>query len=99
MKRQNRVRSEPTLLSSSLVVCALLALAVVQQSQAQIVNLTDQNSLAQIDVSTQAGMFRWSVDGTNQLSQQWFWYRVGNAGPEADIRLLGIRHRQGPCCL
>jgi hypothetical protein len=24
---------------------------------------------------------------------------VGNAGPKADIRLLGIRHRQGPCCL
>ena len=24
---------------------------------------------------------------------------VGNAGPKAGIRLLGIRHRQGPCCL
>jgi len=47
--------------------------------QAQVVTLTDGNSLAQIDPHSQAGMFNWSVQGLNQLYQQWFWYRVGDA--------------------
>jgi hypothetical protein len=48
--------------------------------QAQIVTLTDNNSVAQIDPHSQAGMFNWSVQGQNELYQQWFWYRIGDAG-------------------
>lgn len=47
--------------------------------QAQIVTLTDGNSMAKIDPYSSAGMFNWSVQGQNQLFQQWFWYRVGDA--------------------
>jgi hypothetical protein len=47
--------------------------------QAQVVTLTDNNSVAQIDPNHQAGMFNWSVQGANQLYQQWFWFRVGDA--------------------
>lgn len=47
--------------------------------QAQIVTLTDHNSVAQIDPYSPSGMFNWSVQGQNQLYQQWFWYRVGDA--------------------
>jgi hypothetical protein len=62
-------------------LCAVAtALACFQlSSQAQIVTLTDGNSLAQIDPHSQAGMFNWSVQGFNQLYQQWFWFRVGDA--------------------
>jgi hypothetical protein len=28
------------------------------------------------------------VDGVDQIVQQWFWYRVGNAGPEASLDTL-----------
>ena len=46
---------------------------------AQIVPLTDNNSTALVDTSSQAGMFNWTVDNSaNQLYQQWFWYRIGN---------------------
>ena len=59
--------------------------ASVWQGQAQIVTLTDQNSVAQINTGSSAGMFNWSVQGQNQLAQQWFWFRVGPGGPEHSI--------------
>jgi hypothetical protein len=54
--------------------CAVTAL------NAQIVTLTDKNSTASINTSSQAGMYSWNVEpgGVSQLAQQWFWYRVGN---------------------
>ena len=62
--------------------------ALVLQSQAQIVTLTDNNSVAQVNTASQAGMFNWSVNGQNQLAQQWFWFRVGATGPEASINTI-----------
>ena len=47
------------------------------KSQATI-TLTDQNSTVLIDPTSQAGSYAWIVDGTNNLYQQWFWYRNGN---------------------
>jgi hypothetical protein len=64
-------------------VCGL-----VSQSPAQIITLVNNNSIAQIDTGSQAGMFNWVVDGQNQLAQQWFWYRVGGVGPEASINTI-----------
>src|SRR5207245_4856892 len=52
------------------------------------ITLTDLNSVAQIDTGSQAGMFRWTVDGVSQLAQQWFWYRIGSSGPEASINTI-----------
>lgn len=67
------------------VFLALAVLAAAPQARAQIVNLTDGNSVAQINVGSQAGMFNWSVSGLSQLTQQWFWYRLGSTGPQASI--------------
>jgi hypothetical protein len=69
-------------------VVALLGLA--WQCPAQIITLVDNNSVAQVNVGTQQGMFNWSVQNSpttavNQLHQQWFWYRVGSSGPERSI--------------
>jgi hypothetical protein len=33
-------------------------------------------------------MFNWTVDGTNQLNQQWFWYRIGSTGTQTSINNL-----------
>jgi hypothetical protein len=66
---------------------SLLALCfgTVLGTQAQIITLADLNSVAQINSASQAGMFNWTVDGANQLYQQWFWYGVGTGTPQASI--------------
>lgn len=66
---------------------ALLLLAGTAPAGAAIVNLADGNSTVSIDDSSQNGMFNWTVDGVNNMFQQWFWYRVGN-GAEAAINTL-----------
>jgi len=40
--------------------------------------LNDLNSQAQIDLSSDAGMYSWTVDGVEQLYRQWFWIRQGD---------------------
>jgi hypothetical protein len=64
---------------------SLLALiGLICPSYGQVVPLLSGNSTALVDTGSQAGMFNWSVDGVNQLAQQWFWYRIG-ATPEHSI--------------
>ena len=57
---------------------------------AMSVTLNDGNSAANIDLDNPAGQFGWTVDGVTQLFQQWFWYRVGDTGPESTIDTLGL---------
>ncbi len=74
------------------IVClgmvALVSFATPCSSRAQIITLSDGGSIAQIDTTSQAGMYNWRVGGINQLRQQWFWYRVGTAGPEQSINMI-----------
>ena len=76
------MKAQATCLSIFAVLAILAASA--RQGHAQIVTLIDNNSTAQISTGSQAGMFNWSVDGQNQLAQQWFWYRIGD-NPEHSI--------------
>src|SRR3989442_15907678 len=77
-------------LGRTIPICSVAAaLAFSSQiSQAQIITLSDNNSHAQIDPTSQAGMSNWFVDGQNQLQQQWFWYRIGNLGGESSINTI-----------
>jgi len=68
---------------------AILFAFLVSPVSAQIFGVTNGNSFALINASSQSGMFNWSVDGVNQLYQQWFWYRIGNKGGESSIDKLG----------
>jgi len=52
---------------------------------AEAVLLVDNNSTANIDPGSYMGEDDWYCDGTNNLFQQWFWYRIGDTGPEASI--------------
>jgi hypothetical protein len=61
--------------------------AMTLPGTAQIITLADHNSTVQVDVGSQNGMFNWSVEGQNQLRQQWFWFGIGN-GPEAAINTI-----------
>ena len=87
MKRATKNQTKKLFLIS-FATSALVFQASVLQSQAQIVTLTDNNSVAQVNTSSQSGMSSWSVDGQNQLAQQWFWFRVGATGPEASINTI-----------
>lgn len=69
------------------VIVSALA-ASVWQSRAQVVTLTDNNSVVQVNTGNSAGMFNWTVGGQNQLYQQWFWFRAGATGPEATINTI-----------
>jgi hypothetical protein len=67
---------------SWLLILALLS--PVCNSGASTYSLVDGNSSVSIDPGSQTGMNGWTVDGNNQLNQQWFWYRVGS-GTAASI--------------
>jgi hypothetical protein len=54
--------------------------------------LQNRNSMAEFhteaaDPGTK-GLFNWNVDGIDQIFEQWFWYRVGNTGPESALDTL-----------
>lgn len=74
-------------IKTSAVLLAVLCLAVLP-ANATIVTLADQNASTTLDTGSQAGMNNWTVDGVNQLFQQWFWYRVGTNGPEHSLDTL-----------
>jgi hypothetical protein len=48
-------------------------------------NITNGNSTATFDFGSSAGMTSWTVDALNQVSQQTFFYRIGNSGPQFDL--------------
>jgi hypothetical protein len=66
-------------------------LAVTLAAGGTTVTLTDMNTVVKVDVGpdSPAGMSSWTVDGQNHLNRQWFWYRVGDAGPERPLETLG----------
>jgi hypothetical protein len=66
----------------------LICMASGVPALASTISLTDGNSVVVLDPSSSSGVSSWTVDGVNQLYQQWFWYRVGN-GLQASIDTLG----------
>src|SRR5258708_22892180 len=79
----NRFKGRRHVLWPMLIALALRAL--VLRSEAQIVTLVDQNSVAQVNTASQAGKFNCQINGVNQLFQQWFWYRISPSGPANSI--------------
>ncbi len=61
------------------IFATILLWCAASNANAQIVGLTNNNSVAIIDLGTSDGMKAWYVDGQNQLRQQWFWYGIGGS--------------------
>jgi hypothetical protein len=76
-----------TVKASSLAIM-LAAVLLSPASQAQVVTLQDGNSSALVNVNSDAGMSQWLVNGVNNLNQQWFWFGVGQGGPQAPINSI-----------
>jgi hypothetical protein len=69
---------------------ALAALFQVLNTEAQTYTLTDGNSSVSLTPGSSIGMNNWSVDGQNQLNQQWFYYTLGNSSVAAPINTLAL---------
>jgi len=77
------------------VAIAAMIVAASGQARADLYTLIDKNS--QVSVNTGAdgadgvrGVNAWSVNGVNQLHQQWFWFRIGDGTGEASIDTLPL---------
>jgi hypothetical protein len=74
-------------------ICSFLLLVLAgpaaQKSVGALFTLTDANASASFQTATADNNFNWTVDGVNQMSQQAFWYRVGD-GPEQLLHGLPI---------
>ncbi|MAE61599.1 MAG: hypothetical protein CMJ49_09610 [Planctomycetaceae bacterium] len=83
------MRCKPALLSG--VAIAFMCLASnpwLSPAEATTINLVDKNAAVTIDPN--AGMTSWTVDGVEQLENQWFWFRIGTIGPESPIHAVPL---------
>jgi hypothetical protein len=88
-------QSNSLLRASSAVTRTLFSLAAVLAialpTEAAVIRLENGNSVAQFRTENEApfpGLHEWSVDGVDHVFQQWFYYRLGDAGGEATINSL-----------
>ena len=69
------------------LLSGLSALTCAVQMQGQTLN--DLNSTININPITQSGMNSWTINGQQEMTQQWFWYSVGSTAP-ASIDTLAL---------
>lgn len=75
----------------SVAACIAVVVSVAGTTFGQISELWDNNAYVRVNTGTtgdRIGMDRWEIDGTNHLYNQWFWFRVGDNGPEQRINSL-----------
>src|SRR5579862_628712 len=76
------------------LICAVSSatvLLITSSGLATVATLQDGNSTVGFDTAnttTRVGMTSWNVDGTENLWNQWFWFRVGSTGPENRLNTL-----------
>jgi len=68
---------------------ALLGVFGARPALAANVVLTDGNSSVTIDPTSTAGVQDWTLNGQNQLNQEWFWFRSGNSAGQSSLNSLG----------
>ena len=85
MSRMNAWTPAIYLALAALLVAAAPAAATSYQ-------LADRNATATVVLGAAEpdtdGMLSWTIDGADQFGQQWFWYRIGDDGPERSLSSL-----------
>lgn len=70
-----------------LILPAIAAISLIFAQQgialSALYTLTDLNATVEFDTSTQSNSYDWFVDGVSHLTQQAFWYRVGNTAEQS----------------
>lgn len=74
-----------------ILLAGMLAFAVLLPAGSALsaYTLTDMNSVVTIDPTSSAGMYEWLIDGTDQMTQEWYWYRLSGTSPESSIDTIG----------
>lgn len=65
------------------VLVAVVITGMATVAGANLITLTDGNSTVTLNPDSQSGVNSWIVDGTSQLYQQWFWYRIGDTAEQS----------------
>lgn len=72
-------------------LAVLLVIVQAGSVRAQVTNLNNNNSSITLNLTgPTAGMNNWTVDGQNQLSDQWFYYRIGSSGTASSVGSLTL---------
>ncbi|HSW45779.1 MAG TPA: PEP-CTERM sorting domain-containing protein [Phycisphaerae bacterium] len=74
----------------NLLICALTTVAITSAAHGSVITLQDLNSVVEFNPASQNGQFTWRVDGVDYMAKQWFWYRIGGAGPESSVDTLNL---------
>jgi hypothetical protein len=89
-----------SIISLSAAVLAAAALVMPRDGMAvtPTITMNDEGSSATLNPYSTAGMNSWTVNGQNQLNQQWFWYQIGGgvAQPINTISSPTVNAYSGP---
>jgi hypothetical protein len=85
-KSKSKVKS--ILIAAAATVATVIGLGSSRPALAAPFTLMDRNSQITADPTSPNGVSNWTVDGANQLAQEWFWYRVGSTGTQSRINSL-----------
>lgn len=85
-----KVRRFPSVWAGGLWLVLMFVAGWVPGAGAAVFTIADDNSVAVVDSAGGIGMRDWRIDGVDHLQQQWFWYRVGQTGPESPIDALPL---------
>jgi hypothetical protein len=84
---QAHSRGKSIVVGAAAAVAWLLGFCAAPPSNANIV-ITDGNSAVTIDPTSSAGVEQWTINGQNQIHQEWFWIRTGSTGGQSSIDTL-----------
>jgi hypothetical protein len=87
-KGKKMSKGKSIVIAAAAAVATVFGLGSARNAQAAPFTLTDRNSSIAIDPTSPNGISNWTVDGVNQLAQEWFWYRVGPSGTQSRVNSL-----------
>lgn len=86
-------KSKSIMFTAAAAVASILGAAAAPSyaTPTTAITLQNKNSAITVDPDNSDEMYNWTVDGTNELSQQWFWYRTGSTGSQTSISNLTVQ--------
>ncbi len=94
---RNRLDLSRPFSNSAAFLSVLFALGCAVQTQGQ--TMSNLNSMATVNPLNQSGMNSWTINGQQEMTQQWFWYSLGPVGvstPPASIDTLALSVQSQP---
>ncbi len=88
--RANRLcRCKKVVLGAAAAAASLLGASAARPLLAANVLLQNGNSTVTINPISTAGVEDWTINGQNQLNQEWFWFRPGSQKGQSSLNSLG----------